>query len=160
MSNFQKKALQNTSMVSLKCFATLSCWKLDPPRNCNNVGSYTFVTLIHIPPTPLHYVTLEWSFNCIFTFILRQRNGQRVRAEQVEDILDLIPRRGQHAFEEFCSALSASDQERIVKEYLKPAVKVVEEQDQVVAEEDIVVIPSQCMTDYVLQVHFWTLSFS
>ena len=52
-----------------------------------------------------------------------------MRAEQVEDILDLIPRRGQHAFDGFCDALEASDQERIVKDYLKPNVPVEKEQD-------------------------------
>ena len=93
----------------------------------------------------------SWLVSMLFLHLSsHQRNGQRVRAEQVEDILDLIPRRGQHAFEEFCSALSASDQERIVKDYLKPAVKVVTEQDKVVTEqgpvvteEDSLVIPSQ-----------------
>ena len=103
-----------------------------------------------------------WLVSMLFLHLSsHQRNGQRVRAEQVEDILDLIPRRGQHAFEEFCSALSASDQERIVKDYLKPAVKVVTEQDKVVTEqepvvteEDSVVIPSQYTADYYVCAYF------
>ena len=45
-----------------------------------------------------------------------------MRAEQVEIILDLIPRRGKHAFNDLCEALIASDQERIVQDYLKPDV--------------------------------------
>lgn len=58
-----------------------------------------------------------------------KRNGQRVRAEQVEDILDLIQRRGKDAFDDLCEALIASDQERIVKDYLKPKLSVATDQE-------------------------------
>ena len=49
-----------------KCYVTLFFWKLDPPpRNTNDIESYTFVTLfprkVDNPPPPRHlrYV-LEW----------------------------------------------------------------------------------------------------
>lgn len=40
--------------------------------------------------------------------------------EQIEELLDELPRRGPKAFEEFCEALIADDQEDVVNLYLKP----------------------------------------
>ena len=52
-----------------------------------------------------------------------------MRAEQVEIILDLIPRRGKYAFDDLCEALIASDQERIVQDYLKPDISATTEEE-------------------------------
>ena len=68
---------QNDSKLTLgpfKCYVTFFSWEFDPhppPRNANNTGPYTFVTVFfqeswHLH-SPLRYVTLEWplcSKNC------------------------------------------------------------------------------------------------
>ncbi|KAJ8320398.1 hypothetical protein KUTeg_001985 [Tegillarca granosa] len=57
--------------------------------------------------------------------IFNQRSIRKIKTfnttdEQIEELLDELPRRGPKAFDEFCEALIADDQEDVVNLYLRP----------------------------------------